>query len=270
MEAGWPASASNIKSSLTIQLSKITSSEVLPRHFFITTSRCMSRKKQRYAQKVPSPRNEEIPFNPSWESTINTTYLSPDFSRSLRDIWSTARVCESTDAALRRQLGQGGGGVELERPCVGRPNQCVQPVGALGDERLHHRQHVELRRGQVDDLPEFARYSLPHLMVYWISPISTAPLDATIDLTCSAFVQTTNKWVLGQSLPSYTTLGEWANHENNILVTVIFHSALPGWWLYLGGDAIQNDVVVTLSSCERIMALLTGWNFSFIANAIQC
>lgn len=100
--------------------------------------------------------------------------------------------------------------------------------------------------------------SLPHLMVYWISPISTAPLDATIDLTCSTFIQTTNKWVLDQSLPSYTTLGEWANYENDNLVTVIFHSALPGWWLYLGGNAIQNDVDVTLSDCERIIALLTG------------
>ena len=108
-------------------------------------------------------------------------------------------------------------------------------------------------------------------MVYWNSPISTAPLDATIDPTCPGFVQTTNKWVLGQiSPPSYTTLGKWANHENDILVAVIFHSGLPGWWLYLGGNAIQNDVDVTLSDRERIIALLTGRNFSLIADAIQC
>ena len=84
-----------------LELSKVTSSKVLPWHFLITTSRCMPRKLKRYAQKVPSPWKQEIPFNPSWESTVNTTYVSPAFLRSLRDIWSTARVCESTDAALR-------------------------------------------------------------------------------------------------------------------------------------------------------------------------
>jgi hypothetical protein len=97
-------------------------------------------------------------------------------------------------------------------------------------------------------------------MVYWNSPISTAPLDATIDLMCPGRVRPNHQQMGARPIspPSYTTLGEWANHENDILVAVIFHSAIPGWWLHLGGNAIQKDVDVKLSNREGIIALLKG------------
>ena len=76
----------------------------------------------------------------------------------------------------------------------------------------------------------------PHLFVYWTA--DGYKTTGCYDLTCPGFVQTSNSWVLGGPMPSYTSLADNAAFEDELALEVLYDPTSTNWILSLNGEKI--------------------------------